>query len=168
MKFLFPLLLLLFSAPAFAQKYDLPKDAISTYFSEYVDDESFTAIYVSGKIFELLKGANLDLDEIDEEEVAAILEVVRDIQGVRILLTEEDTESHWSEAKKRIPTSQYEILFKMRSAGGDNVEAFIQDEDAVINELFLLIGTEDTFAMFSFIGAIDLKKISMLQDALDD
>ncbi|MEM9527450.1 MAG: DUF4252 domain-containing protein, partial [Bacteroidota bacterium] len=99
---------------------------------------------------------------------AAILEVVRDIQGVRILLTEEDTESHWSEAKKRIPTSQYEILFKMRSAGGDNVEAFIQDEDAVINELFLLIGTEDTFAMFSFIGAIDLKKISMLQDALDD
>lgn len=168
MKFLFSLLLVLFMAPAFAQNIDLPKDAISTYFSEYIDDPSFSAVYVSGKIFDLFKGANIDIDEIDEEEIAAILEVVQDIQGVRILHTERNVQKHWMEAKKRIPTAQYELLFKVRSADGHNVEAFIQDEDAVINELFLLIGAEDTFAMFSFIGAINLKKLSKLQDALDD
>jgi len=165
--FLLPLLFVLHLAPAAAQDYDLPKDAISTFFSEYVDDEDFTVIYVSGKVFELFKGANLDLDDIDEEEISAILEVVKDIQGIRVLHTDRDAEGHWMRAKKRIPTDRYDLLFKMRSKDGDNVEAFIQDEDAVINELFLLIGAEDNFAMLSFIGSIDLKKLSKLQQALD-
>jgi len=167
-KYILPLLLLLLPlAPASAQDLKLPKDAISTYFSEYVDDSDFTVIYVSGKVFELFKGASIDLDEIDEEEITAILEVVKDIQGIRILHTDRNAKAHWMEAKKRIPTNRYELLFKIRTQDGDNIETFIQDEDAVINELFMLVGAEDNFAMLSFIGAIDLKKISKLQNALD-
>jgi len=160
------LLLCLYLAPATAQK-KLPQDAISTYFAEYVDDEKFTAIYVSGKIFGLLKDSSLDLDDLDDQEVEAVLKVVKDIQGIRVLHTDVNTKQYWMEAKKRISTDQYELLFKLRSKDGDNIEAFVQDEDAVISELFLLIGGFDNFAMISFIGAIDLTQLSELQKALD-
>lgn len=166
MKYLLALLLCLYLAPASAQN-KMPQDAISTYFSEYVDDESFTVVYVSGKIFQLVKDAKLDLDDLDEKEVEAVLKVVRDIQGIRILHTDHNAMAHWKEAKKRIPTDRYEMLFKVRTKDGDNIEAFIQDDKAVISELFLLIGAADNFAMLSFVGDIDLTKISELQRAIE-
>jgi hypothetical protein len=165
MKYFIALLFLLHLAPASAQK--VPQDAISTYFSEYIDDERFSAVYVSGKIFQLFRDADLDLDELDEEEVKAVLEVVKDIQGIRILHTDVNAMGFWKEAKNRISTNRYELLFKIRTKDGDNVEAFIQDEKAVISELFLLIGAADNFAMLSFIGTVDLTKLSNLQKALD-
>ena len=167
MRIYFALLLcVLYLAPASAQK--LPKDAISTFFSEYVDDQDFTVVYVSGKVFSLFKDIDLELDDIDDQEVGAILEVVKDIQGIRVLHTEKDVDRHYAAAKKRIPTDKYELLFKVRTADGDNVEAFIQDDNAVISELFMLVGSEDNFAMLSFIGAIDLNKIGDLQRVLKD
>lgn len=166
MKYLIALLFCLYLAPASAQK-NMPQDAISTYFSEYVDDEDFTVVYVSGKIFQLVKDAKLDLDDLDEKEVEAVLKVVRDIQGIRILHTDVNAMARWKEAKKRIPTDRYELLFKVRTTDGDNIEAFIQDDKAVISELFLLIGAADNFAMLSFVGDIDLTKISDLQRAIE-
>jgi len=106
MKFILPLLFLLFPlSAAFGQK--LPKDAISNYFSEYVDDQDFTVVYVSGKIFDLVKDADIDLEELDEEEVEAVFDVVKDIQGIRVLHTERNAMARWKEAKKRIPTDKY-------------------------------------------------------------
>jgi nitrate reductase alpha subunit len=166
MKNLLPLLLLFLPLLATAQK--LPQDAISTYFSEYVDDQDFTVVYVSGKVFGLFKDANLDLSDLDEKEVEAVFDVVQDIQGIRVLHTEHNAMARWKEAKKRISTDKYELLFKVRTADGDNVEAFVQDEDAVISELFLLIGAQDNFAMLSFIGAVDLSKLADLQRAIED
>ncbi len=66
MKIILLLLLILPLTSAFGQK--LPQDAISTYFSEYVDDPDFSVVYVSGKVFGLFKDANLDLNKLDEEE----------------------------------------------------------------------------------------------------
>ncbi|MBB4079656.1 hypothetical protein GGR28_002281 [Lewinella aquimaris] len=166
MKYLIALLFVLYLAPASAQK-DVPLDAISNYFSEYVDDQRFTAVYVSGKMFELFNDAKIDLDEIDEDEVKAILEVVKDIKGIRVLHTDVTPLEFYKSAKGRINTDAYELLFKVRTQDGQNVEAFIQNQDAIVNELFLLVGANDTFAMLSFVGNIDLSKLSDLQRALD-
>ncbi|MCP9236899.1 DUF4252 domain-containing protein [Lewinella sp. JB7] len=166
MKYLILALFVLSLAPASAQKNE-PLDAISNYFSEYVDDQRFTAVYVSGKMFELFNDAKIDLDEIDEEELRAILEVVRDVRGIRVLHTDVTPLDFYRSAKGRINTDTYELLFKVRTRDGQNVEAFIQNEKAMINELFLLVGANDTFAMLSFVGDIDLSKLSQLQRALD-
>ena len=158
------LLLVLFWAPATAQ---VPTDAISNYFSEYVDDPDFNVVFVSGKVFELFRDANLDIDDLDDAEVEAVLEVVKDIQGIRILHTDVGAMARWKDAKKRIPTDRYELLFKVRTKDGDNVEAFIADENAVVSELFLLIGAADNFGMLSFMGTIDLNKLGDLQKAIE-
>ena len=162
----FILAALLFSiAPATAQT-EARLDAISTYFSEYVDDQRFTAVYVSGKMFELFEDAEIDLAEMDEDEVRAIMEVVREVKGIRVLSTDETPRDFYTEAKRRISTDDYELLFKVRTKGGQNVEAFVQNEEALINELFMLVGTDDNFTLLSFVGNIDLTKISELRSAL--
>lgn len=166
MKYLIALLFMLSAAPATAQK-GAPLDAISGYFSEYVDDERFTAVYVSGKMFSLLEDAQFDLDEMDEREVAAVLDMVKDLQGIRVLHTDVTPLKFYREAKDRIRTDAYELLFKVRTQDGQNVEAFIQDEGAAIHELFLLVGAEDSFAMLSFVGKVDLSKLGQLQKALE-
>ena len=164
MKFFLPLLFILPFAPATAQ---IPTDAISNYFSEYVDDPDFSVVYVSGKIFQLFKDADLDIEDLEDAEVEAVLEVVKDIQGIRILHTDVNAMTRWKDAKKRIPTDRYELLFKVRTKDGDNVEAFIADDNAVISELLLLIGAADNFGMLSFMGTIDLTKLSALQKAIE-
>jgi hypothetical protein len=166
MRYLIIFIFLITTAPASAQKA-VQLDAISTYFSEYVDDQRFTAVYVSGKMFELFNDANIDLDEIDEDEMKAILEVVRDVKGIRVLHTDETPLKFYEEAKRRISTDSYELLFKVRTKDGQNVEGFVQDENAVVSELFLLVGAADSFVMLSFVGNIDLSKIADLQRALD-
>ena len=166
MKYLLALLFVCTLAPASAQN-NLPLDAISTYFSEYVDDERFTAVYVSGKMFELFEDSKINLEEMDDEEVAAILDMVRDIRGIRVLHTDQTPLRFYREAKERISTDAYELLFKVRTQDGQNVEAFIQDENAVVSELFLLVGADDTFALLSFVGDIDLSKLGNLQRALE-
>ena len=84
-----------------------------------------------------------------------------------MLHTDITPDRFYREAKDRISTDAYELLFKVRTQDGQNVEAFIQDENAVVNELFLLVGADDTFAMLSFVGKIDISKLGELQRALE-
>ena len=50
-------------------------DAISRYFDQYIEDERFTAVYVSPKMFQIL--GKLDLEGLNEPEAAAVMEVVK-------------------------------------------------------------------------------------------
>ena len=165
MRYLITSLFLLLFAPALPAQ-SLPLDGISNYFSEYVDDERFTAVYVSGKMFELLDDAKIELDEIDDEELAAILEVVRDVRGIRVLHTDVTPLKFYDEANARINTDAYDLLFSVRTKDGQHVEAFVQNDKAVVSELFMLVGADSSFAMLSFVGNIDLSKLSALQNSL--
>ena len=84
MKYLSLLIIVLIglSSPLNAQS-----DAISKYFEQYMDDERFTVVYISPKMFEIL--GKLDLDELKEEEAQIIMDVVKDLKGLRVLTTEE-------------------------------------------------------------------------------
>ena len=161
------LLFFTFSPASFSQHGDVDRDGITTYFSRYVDSGDFDVVYISGKVFDLINDAELDLEGMEEEEVAAILNVVQDVRGIRILHTDENTMRYHAEAKKTISTDAYDLLFEVRTRDGDHVEAFMRGNDATISELFMLIGGKDTFAMISFVGRIDLSKIGDLQKAMD-
>ena len=140
-------------------------DAISRYFSKYVDDERFTVVYVSGKLFRMFQSMELDLDD---EEVDAILEVVEDMQGLRLLVTEENPMGFFKEATNTIQTKEYETLMTVRSAEGENVHFMVKDDNnEVVRELLLLVGAEDNFVLMSFVGLINLNKISDLQKAFE-
>ncbi|WP_420458240.1 DUF4252 domain-containing protein [Neolewinella sp.] len=166
MKYLSVLLFLFLVAPAAAQN-EVPLDAISNYFSEYVDDERFTVVYVSGKMMEFFDDGDLEINELDDEKTAALLQTVRELRGLRVLSTDETPLVFYEDARKRIDTRAYELLFRLRTKEGNKVEAFVQPKGAPARELLLLVGAEKNFTLVSFVGNIDLERLGELRQALE-
>lgn len=147
------------AAPAFSQA-----DAIARYFDQYVEDERFTVVYLSPKVFEIL--GKLDLDDLEDDEAAEVMSVVEDLRSLRILTTESNPLDFYEEAKRKINTKEYEVLMTVRNED-QNVNFMVKDQGDVIEELLLLVGGVDSFVLMSFIGNIDLNKISKLAKSVD-
>ncbi|RMF25933.1 MAG: DUF4252 domain-containing protein [Bacteroidetes bacterium] len=144
------------------------EDAISKYFNKYLDDERFTVVYVSGKMFQWFKDMEIDLND---EQAEALLEVVEDLQGLRILTTEgPHAKAVYEEALATIPTSEYETLMTVREGTRESVQFLVKENgDKQIGELLLIVGGEDEeFVLLSFIGHIDLNDVGKLQRAFKE
>ncbi len=142
------------------------EDAISKYFDKYLEDERFTVVYISGKLFEMFKGMDLDFED---EEAEAILEVVEDLKGLRVLTTEENAGQFYEEALSIINKNEYETLMEVREGKHEKVQFLVKESDNVMRELLLLVGgDQEDFVLVSFIGQINLDKIGKLQKAFDD
>lgn len=136
-------------------------DAISKYFEKYVDDESFTSVYISSKMFEML--ARVSTDDKDWEEMRGI---IKDLKGIRILVKEGSGMQYYKEAVKKINFNEYDELMTVRS-DDSNVKFVIKDEGDIVKELLLIVGSPDEFVLMSFVGNIDLTKIAKLSENLD-
>ncbi len=135
------------------------QDAIEKYFEKYMNDENFTVVYISPKMFQMVsKIAPEDMD-------ADVKDVIKNLKGLRILTTEYNTKAFYTEAKSKINTKEYEVLMTVRD-DGTNVEFLVKETGDIINELLLLVGG-DEFVMMSFVGNIDLKKIAKLSKDMD-
>lgn len=167
MKYLKILFLALLLAPAFTAGAQSQVNAIDKYFQQYVDDERFTVVYISPKLFQMI--GKLDIDKFDSDrEAQAIMDIAQDLQGLRILVSEEDAMELYQEAKSKINTDEYEVLMTVRDRDGDNVEFLVRDDGSnIIEELLLLVGG-DEFVMLSFVGTLDLNKISQLARTIED
>lgn len=142
-------------------------DAISSYFAQYVDDDRFTVVYVSPKMFDMI--AKLDLADLagkGDKEAQVALEMIKDITGLRILTTEITPNAFYKEAMKKLNTGGMESLMTVRTKGGENVNFYVREAGNLIKELLLVVGG-DEFVALSIEGNIDLKKISKLAKALD-
>ena len=139
-------------------------DAISEYFDKYLEDERFTVVYVSGKMFSMIS----KLDSTDED-YDDFKEVTEKLKGLRILISDEDAYELYREAKSKINTkNEYELLMTVRTKKGNRVEFVVKEKDDKIDELLLISGgKEHDFVLMSFVGDIDLDKISRLSDAIE-
>ena len=135
-------------------------DAISKYFYKYQEDTSFTVVYISPKMFKMI--SKLAEDEIDPE----VQEVIKDLKGLRILTTKRNGMKYYNEVTKTLNLKSYDELMTVRD-GESNIRFLIKDNGDIIEELLLLVGSEDEFVMISFVGKIDLEKIAKLSNAAD-
>ena len=55
----------------------------------------------------------------------------------------------------------------MRDKDGDNVEFLIKESNNVIQELLLLSGGKEEFVLLSFMGNLDLNKITRLAKEIE-
>jgi hypothetical protein len=138
-------------------------DGISRFFSQYQDDERFTSVYISPKMFQMV--AKIDTDDPDWKKVR---DVIKDLGGLRVLTADSITNGTqlYKDALNRIPQSEYSELLTVRD-GKENVRIWIKDSGNTIQELLLLVGAPDEFVMLSFVGNIDLDKISALAKTMD-
>ncbi len=134
-------------------------DAIEKYFSKYYDDESFTTVYVSPKMFQMVTKV------ISENENEEIKELIEGIKGLRILRSETNAPALYEEAINTINTKEYEVLMTVRDKE-NNVQFLTKESNDIISELLLLVGG-DEFVMLSFVGNINLNSIAKLAKSLD-
>ncbi|HLZ16740.1 MAG TPA: DUF4252 domain-containing protein [Cyclobacteriaceae bacterium] len=132
-------------------------DAISKFFAKYQDDETFTQVKVSQKMFGLF--TNMDVEKPDDKEV---IDAISKIQGLRVLAKHEtrDSRTLYKEALSVIPTNSYEELMSVRDKDKD-MKFFIREiSSGKIGELVMVMGGNDEFMLLTLFGEIDLKKIS--------
>jgi len=146
--FLLPLLLL--GIGAFAQD-----DAIGKFFGKYLDDSRFTVVSVSPKMFRLLSKVQWDTIPAD------VRQTVTRLQSLRILSTETTPHVFYKEALATIDRKEYEDLVTVRSSK-DNVRFMIKENGDTIHELLMMTVDDDDFTLMSFVGDIDLDKLSRL------
>lgn len=139
-------------------------DAITRFFEKYTEDERFTVVYVSPKMFQMVSKI-----ETDDEDWNKVRDVVKDLGGLRVLVADSISNGSelYKEALSKVPAAEYSELLTVRD-GKENVRFWIRDDGGtVIHELLLLVGAPDEFVMLSFTGKIDLNKISSLSKTLD-
>lgn len=136
-------------------------NAIDKFFDAYQDNEDFSVVYVSPKMFQML--AKVATEELDEDVNA----VVKDLKGLKILRTDVNSAAVYKDAVTKINTKEYELLLTARDKG-QNVNFYTKTSGSdVIEELLLLVGGEKEFVLLSFVGTLDLDKIAKLASKLN-
>jgi hypothetical protein len=137
-------------------------NAIEKFFNQYMDDEAFTVVHVTPKMFQMI--AKLDIKDKDYADAKSVLQ---DLRGLWILTTEDNPKAPqlYKEATTKINTQEYELLMTVRDKG-DNVRFWTKESNGVINELLMLVGEPTEFTLISFVGKIDLDKISKMSNKI--
>ncbi len=132
-------------------------DVIAKFFTKYQNDESFSQVNVSGKMFSMM--ANL---EGDTPETKAMISAISKIRGMRILSKDETRNSRelYQEAMTMIP-SEFEELMSIRDEDKD-MKFYTKESGGKISELIMVMGGKDKFSMLTIFGEIDLKEMSKI------
>lgn len=139
-------------------------DAISKFFSKYQNDDSFSQVTVSSKMFNLF--TNMEVENKDDQEV---LNAISKLKGLRILAKEQtrDSRALYKEAMAMIPTKEYEELMTVRDKDKDMKFFIKENAPGKIGELLMVMGGNEEFMVLSLFGEIDLKQVSKLGHKMD-
>jgi hypothetical protein len=135
-------------------------DAIERFFADYKNNDNFTEVYVSPKMFQMISKATNAAEEAD------LAQITKDLKGLRILTTTVNPMKIYKEANLRLPVKEYEELVTVKEKSS-TVRFVTKESNGIITELLLLVGATDNFTMMSFVGKIDLAKISRLAKKID-
>ncbi|MEP7321071.1 MAG: DUF4252 domain-containing protein [Saprospiraceae bacterium] len=137
-------------------------DAISKFFKTYEDDERFSTVYISPKMFQLV--SKIKINDMDPD----LQILLKNITGLHILSTHQTPKTFYKEAIAKINVKEYEELMKMRDEGEDVLFLTKTTPNTdKIEELLMLVGGDDEFTLVSFVGDIDLNKIGKLGKSLN-
>jgi CII-binding regulator of phage lambda lysogenization HflD len=133
------------------------QDVISKFFSKYQQDESFTNVNISSKMFGLF--TEMDAESPEDKEV---LEAISKLKGLKILAKENARNSRelYKEAIGLIPRN-FEELMSVRDKDKD-VKFMIDEQGGKISEMLMIVGGNEEFMIMSIFGEIDLKQISRI------
>jgi hypothetical protein len=158
-KFVVGAVMMLTSVAAFAQG-----DAISKFFSKYQNDETFSQVTISSKMFSML--VNMEVEDQEDQEV---INAISKLKGLRILAKEDTREGRvlYKEALSLVPTKEYEELMSVRDEDKD-MKFFIKETSpGKIGELVMVAGGAEEFMVLSLFGEIDLKQIGKIGSKMD-
>ncbi len=133
------------------------QDVISKFFNKYQNDETFTNVNISSKMFGLF--TEMDAETPEDKQV---LEAISKLKGLKILAKQNARNSRdlYKEALSLIPKN-FEELMSVRDKDKD-MKFMIQENGGKISEMLMIVGGNEEFMILSLFGEIDLKQISRI------
>jgi hypothetical protein len=133
------------------------QDVISKFFTKYQNDETFTNVNISSKMFGLF--TEMDAESPEDKEV---LEAISKLKGLKIIAKENARNSRelYKEALGLIPKN-FEELMSVRDKDKD-MKFMIEENGGKISEMLMVVGGNEEFMILSIFGEIDLKQISRI------
>lgn len=138
-------------------------DAITKYFGKYADDDKFSHVTVSGKMFQMINSIN-----VEDDEDKALVESLGKIKGVKALFAEDSVDGYkmFKEAIKLIDGKGYEELMSVKTDDKD-IKFMIKEKNNKIDELFMVMGGSNEFGVVSITGdGIDINQLYKLSKNL--
>jgi len=136
-------------------------DAVSTLFQSYANDDSFTKVSISSKMFQLF--THIEGDDKEEKE---ILEAIAGLSGMKIL-SKNDIPNGRELYRKAVKSAlgKYEELMSVKD-GDEDLTFLIREKSGKIEELLMLSGGDTNFLILSLFGDIDLNKVAQLSRSM--
>jgi hypothetical protein len=131
---------------------------ITKYFNQYADNETFTKVSVSQKMFQLF--TNLEAGSPAEKE---FLQAVGKLKGLKVIMADSvpNSTAIYKQAVADVNKAGYEELVSVKDARA-NLQFSINESNGIISELIMVGGGKKQFIMVSVYGEIDLKNISKI------
>lgn len=131
---------------------------ITTYFNKFADNEDFTKVQVSQKMFSLFTELQAGSDAEQE-----FLQAVSKLKGLQIIMADSipNAAAIYNQAVADINKAGYEELMSVKDAQ-ENMQFSIKESNGIISELIMVVGGKKRFIMLSLYGEIDLKNISKI------
>lgn len=137
-------------------------NAVERYFDEYRQNDQFTHVSVSSKMFELF--LNFEREDPSEQK---IIDIISKLKGLKVLVgadLDNAEDIYWDFVGK--PYRDMEELMDIRETG-KSFRFFITEEGDRISELAMVGYEGKQVFVLSLIGDIDLKEISELSEKMD-
>jgi len=131
---------------------------IKKYFNMFEDNENFTKVSVSQKMFSMFTELEAGSDAENE-----FMEAVSKLKGLKIIAADSvaNAKAIYKKAIADVDKSGYEELMSVKDAD-ENMQFSIIEKNGVISELLMVVGGKKSFVMLSLYGEIDLKNISKI------
>lgn len=138
------------------------QDAISRFFDKYANDESFSNVTITSRMFSLF--TDLEMETKEDQEV---LDAISKLKGLKILAKEgANGKKMYQEALSMLPKGEFEELMSIRDEDKD-MKFMIKESGKIISELVMVMGGDNDFFILSLFGEIDLKQVAKLSKAMD-
>jgi len=154
-KLVFSLLSVLLGSFAIGQD-----NAIDKFFSKYEENEDFTVINVSPRVFPMIAKVTSENENKDYKEL------VEGLKGLKMVTTSKDPNKYYQEVIAKIPKKEYEELVTVKEKG-QNIRFMTKGSGDKISELLLIVGGGSDFMLLSIVGDIDLNKIARLANKMN-
>ena len=134
------------------------QEVVTKYMDKYENDETFTKVSVSSKMFSLFSEM-----EGSEEDEQLFYDITSKLKGMKVVMSEKvsNPESLYDGAISDVDKAGFEELMTVKDAE-ENVKISIKENGGTIEELIMVIGGKQQFGIVSIFGEIDLKEISKL------
>ena len=149
----------LISSAAIAQS---PSDL---FIKKYEGKKGFTTVNISEKMFELVA-------TVAPEQEAELKELADGLKGIKVLVYENEDGSYnpaelYKEAEGNLKFDGFEELMNVYSDGEKVRILSSQSSPDILDELIIVVGSEDEFVLVDIFGKIDLNKISKMAGSID-